>query len=529
MLFSLPRSLLAGTVVISTSLAVTTVDASARDQAEFRAENRLQTPQVRVDLAQGTTTLSPAQKAEEEAKRRAKALEDKKREKPASPPPPKVTAPPPPPKTVTPPPPATPPKVVAPPPPATPPKVVTPPPPATPPKVVTPPPSTRTDTRPAAKQGVTTTPTDTKPSVTTLPGTTTPPVDTTLRRGANPAKADPSPIAAPTLEQIKQNRRQTVDRDNRTIIREQDKRVIVKTGKTVVIRSDENRRLDRFASDNVTRTRGRNGSEITVIQRDGDRRIYSETDRDGRLVRRWRRGGDGREVTIIDNRRRDSFGRAIAIGLGVGIGALIVRSALDVPPPRVIIPREKYVVEYEGASDDDLYEAFSAPPIERIRRPYSLDEVRSTHALREHMRRVDLNDINFEFGAWEIEEPEQRKLDRVARAMIRVLDANPDEVFLIEGHADRVGDEVDNLTLSDRRAEAVAEILTQEFDIPPENLTTQGYGEQYPKVDTDGASRLNRRVAVRRITPLLSMDGPEGDRDGRDRDRDDRDRDRDRR
>jgi outer membrane protein OmpA-like peptidoglycan-associated protein len=34
-------------------------------------------------------------------------------------------------------------------------------------------------------------------------------------------------------------------------------------------------------------------------------------------------------------------------------------------------------------------------------------------------------------------------------------------------------------------------------------LTTQGYGEQYLKVDTQSPERQNRRVAMRRITPLL--------------------------
>ena len=80
---------------------------------------------------------------------------------------------------------------------------------------------------------------------------------------------------------------------------------------------------------------------------------------------------------------------------------------------------------------------------------------------------------------------------------------NPDEIYLIEGHTDAVGSDVDNLSLSDRRAETVAEILTQDFGIPPENLTTQGYGEQYLKIPTQEPERRNRRVTVRRITPLL--------------------------
>ncbi|MFN2332468.1 MAG: OmpA family protein [Halomonas sp.] len=69
--------------------------------------------------------------------------------------------------------------------------------------------------------------------------------------------------------------------------------------------------------------------------------------------------------------------------------------------------------------------------------------------------------------------------------------------------ADRVGSDVTNLGLSDRRAEAVALALTEYFAIPPENLIVQGYGERYLKVDTQGPSQLNRRASVRRITPLI--------------------------
>ena len=85
-----------------------------------------------------------------------------------------------------------------------------------------------------------------------------------------------------------------------------------------------------------------------------------------------------------------------------------------------------------------------------------------------------------------------------------MIEQNPREVFLIEGHTDAVGPDDDNLSLSDRRAESVAIALTQQFNVPPENLTTQGYGEQYLKIPTQGPERANRRVTVRRITPLLT-------------------------
>ena len=47
-------------------------------------------------------------------------------------------------------------------------------------------------------------------------------------------------------------------------------------------------------------------------------------------------------------------------------------------------------------------------------------------------------------------------------------------------------------------------LLTQQFHVPAENLTSQGYGEQYLKEQTDGPSRINRRVTIRHITPLLN-------------------------
>ena len=124
------------------------------------------------------------------------------------------------------------------------------------------------------------------------------------------------------------------------------------------------------------------------------------------------------------------------------------------------------------------------------------------------MRRVDLDSINFEFGSWEVSEDQYYKLERIADAMNRLLDRNSEEVFLIEGYTDAVGSEEDNIILSDHRAEEVASILSEEFGVPAENLVTQGYGEQFLKIDTQGPERANRRVSVRRITPLLSRAGP---------------------
>jgi len=223
------------------------------------------------------------------------------------------------------------------------------------------------------------------------------------------------------------------------------------------------------------------------MRRPGGVEIVSVTDANGRLLRRFRRGPDRREVILIDNRPR-----------GGNRGFF-----LDLRPPVVSIPRERYIVDVSEAQPEMLYEALEAPPLEPVERAYSLDEIRYNVALRDRMRRVDINTINFETGSWEVTPDQAPALQAIADAIMRVISGNPSEVFLIEGHTDQVGADEDNLSLSDRRAESIANILTGDYQIPPENLVTQGYGEQYPKVDTEESSRENRRVTVRRITPLL--------------------------
>jgi outer membrane protein OmpA-like peptidoglycan-associated protein len=87
--------------------------------------------------------------------------------------------------------------------------------------------------------------------------------------------------------------------------------------------------------------------------------------------------------------------------------------------------------------------------------------------------------------------------------MNEVLRKDASETFLIEGHTDAVGSEQSNLVLSDQRAESVANVLTDVYGVPPENLATQGYGERYLKVNTDGPEQENRRVTIRRVTALV--------------------------
>lgn len=124
--------------------------------------------------------------------------------------------------------------------------------------------------------------------------------------------------------------------------------------------------------------------------------------------------------------------------------------------------------------------------------------------LRARLRRINIDTVNFDFATATVGEDQIPGLQAMGDALAAILAKNPDEVFYIEGHTDAVGGSLSNLMLSDRRAESIAEVLTCYFNIPLENLITQGYCEQYLKVLTAGPERQNRRVSVRRIRPLLA-------------------------
>jgi outer membrane protein OmpA-like peptidoglycan-associated protein len=141
--------------------------------------------------------------------------------------------------------------------------------------------------------------------------------------------------------------------------------------------------------------------------------------------------------------------------------------------------------------------------VDGVERGYAVEEIRYREGLRARMPRIDIDTVNFETGSWEITPDQADRLAFVAQGISRATQRNPREMFLVEGYTDATGNDVDNLSLSDRRAESVAVMLTNQFNVPAENLTTQGYGKQFLKVPTDGPERTNRRVAVRRITPLL--------------------------
>jgi outer membrane protein OmpA-like peptidoglycan-associated protein len=272
-----------------------------------------------------------------------------------------------------------------------------------------------------------------------------------------------------------------------------DARVVFDLDGKIVIRSDDRDRIGRDERIDYERLRDDRIKEI-VVRPNGDR-IVTIRNRWGEIIRRSRI--DNRDVEIVIFYSPD---------LDRGRDRLFLRDPGDeLPPMRLRVPIDDYIIDVSSRRDRDYdYEEFLAkPPVEPVERVYSVDEVKYSARIRDKVRRIDLDTITFETGSAEIDRDQAQTLREVAQAIGDILERDPGETFLIEGHTDAVGSDESNLVLSDERAESVASVLTELFDIPAENLTTQGYGERYLKIDTDGDERENRRVTIRRITPLV--------------------------
>ena len=111
-----------------------------------------------------------------------------------------------------------------------------------------------------------------------------------------------------------------------------------------------------------------------------------------------------------------------------------------------------------------------------------------------------LNSILFEFDSDDLSEAAREEADRILAAMIE----NPEVRLELTGHADEVGADEYNLRLSERRAQSVADYLTN-GGISAERIRVRAAGEIEPiainkyedGTDSPEGRRLNRHVSLK--------------------------------
>ena len=217
---------------------------------------------------------------------------------------------------------------------------------------------------------------------------------------------------------------------------------------------------------------------------EGNRRYWRETMEHDRRTLRGRMIAGRRDRADDYRRRRDAGGVDININLDLG----------DDRPDSIFV---------DEVDDDELEEQLAAAPRRKISRRYSVEEIEDDPEIREAMPAIEIDTVRFGFNESFVREEEVDRLDRIAEIIEKILAAHPGEVFMIEGHTDAVGSDTYNLNLSRQRAQAVKQALTTFYVIPSRNLQTVGYGERYLKIPTAEPEQENRRVTLRRVTPLV--------------------------
>ncbi|MDR0810115.1 MAG: OmpA family protein [Gemmobacter sp.] len=270
---------------------------------------------------------------------------------------------------------------------------------------------------------------------------------------------------------------------NRVVSNTGDRVIVDRGDGDYVVWKDDDALLRQPGNEVRTETFSDGSTRSTVHRPDGTE-IVTIRDASGRVLRRARVNLDGSQTLLIDD---------------------LSEQVQQVDVSRLPKPLPGGLVVSASQQDAALRAALLGQQVGAAGRAFSLAQIRDYREVRALAPTVNVESITFPTGSSVIGPSEARKLTALGRFMVGMIAANPAEMFLIEGHTDAVGSAAMNLALSDRRAESVALALTEYFGVAPENMVVQGYGESELLIDTVLAEPMNRRAAVRMISPLMQQ------------------------
>jgi outer membrane protein OmpA-like peptidoglycan-associated protein len=196
--------------------------------------------------------------------------------------------------------------------------------------------------------------------------------------------------------------------------------------------------------------------------------------------------GDSFQVSLTAGPKFEVFSTFYLTSLyaGIEVAWLIKPSARhDAVPATIVITNQQIVVTNQ---------AFSTQ-LESI---LQSNQITATVSKQQNETRLEMSDILFEKGKAEV----NTNFARVITTIASTLRSYSNLYVLVEGHSDNVGDEKFNRELSEKRAQAVAEIFLSS-GMPYSKVFSKGYGGTQPIASNDdeaGRSR-NRRVEIRFI------------------------------
>ena len=212
-------------------------------------------------------------------------------------------------------------------------------------------------------------------------------------------------------------------------------------------------------------------------------------------------------------------GGTLKLRPGETVSSTVVFAPVDLDEVTVLVPQTGFVrvrvIDRDAADDagvspealgkaDKIIQDEDGPgdkaavvPLERYTR--TLDDSVGTRTTDRNIAVTLSSDVTFESDSYNLTGKADAQLQTVASQLARYPDGGGLDVV---GHTDDVADDAHNQKLSEDRAAAVKDRLTQLTDLGKWQVTTTGKGESEPAVKdtTDEARAANRRVVIT-LTP----------------------------
>ena len=180
---------------------------------------------------------------------------------------------------------------------------------------------------------------------------------------------------------------------------------------------------------------------------------------------------------VFSNRRIGFVGVALAVGLALSSGfasAAEQRSAEDIinalKPPRVTRGLTTSPASVARAADETR---FITALRNRPTRSLSTEEREKITSIAASKPKIDL-EINFEFNSAIIGSKAMPQVTELGKAL--TSEDLKGRTFILSGFTDAKGSETYNQGLSERRADAVKQFLSEKYGIEAAKLVTVGYG-----------------------------------------------------
>ncbi len=108
--------------------------------------------------------------------------------------------------------------------------------------------------------------------------------------------------------------------------------------------------------------------------------------------------------------------------------------------------------------------------------------------------------VLFKFGSTEVADADSKmQLDEAGKALSSEILSQ--YRFEIAGHTDSIGSDKYNRRLSEKRSNAIKDLLCEKYGISRDRIVSLGYGESNPidSNDTSEGRSMNRRVVIKRL------------------------------